>query len=247
MTILRPLAAAVGLAVVLAACSSDTDEPELADQAPAEQLTQTILEVEDGFAVTETFERDGPLTITPGRFIWTTSAGGWRVEGGMVAVEPRGGRRGDVAVTPLGITEGLIQVTMPEVVGGAGLVFRHEGAVDHWTVVAVPEYATWNLVKVVDDLATTVGNTGLTPIDPYTTVGVLLDGDRITVLVNGRPSLTVVDADLAGASGAGMIASGPDSARARWDDFLALGVGLDAPPTPEPMRLEIPTPTPVAD
>jgi hypothetical protein len=243
----RPVVGAlVALAVVagVAGCSGGGDAPELADTPTATPRTQAILTVEEGYSIIESFGTDGPLTTTPGKFSWTSSAGGWTIVDGVVAVQPAEGSPADLAVTRLGTTEGLIQVTMPVVVNEGGIVFRYVDPANYWVVVGAPQYASWNLAKVVDGVATIVANTGLTPVDPFTTVGVLLADTHITVLVNGRPAATAVDPELAEGDGAGLYASGPEAANARWDEFVVLGVGVDPPPTPEPMRFEIPTPTP---
>ncbi|MCB1017663.1 MAG: hypothetical protein KDB10_21430 [Acidimicrobiales bacterium] len=157
--------------------------------------------------------------FAPGR-PWSADAGTWGIEDGEAYLVESAEFRNH-AVVGLGQGDGGAQVRLDQVVNGAGLVFRYVGPYNYWAVVAVPDVATWNVVKVVDGDQEVVGNTGQSPTADGTTVGVRMRGDTIDVIINGRVRKTIVDDFQAEAGKVGLTARGPDSGDARFDDFVA--------------------------
>ena len=100
-------------------------------------------------------------------------------------------------------------------------MFRYVGPYNYWAVVAVPDVATWNVIKVVDGDQAVVGNTGQSPTADGTTVAVRMQGDTIDVIINGRIRKTIVDDFQAEAGKVGITARGAESGDARFDDFVA--------------------------
>lgn len=175
------------------------------------------------FGTIDQFDRpDDPSSMgdfAPGR-PWTEGAGTWGIVDGEAYLS-RGGEFRNHSVIGIGQGDGGAQVRLDKVVNGAGLVFRYVGPYNYWAVVAVPEVATWNVIKVVDGDQEVVGNTGQSPTADGTTVGVRMEGDTIDVIINGRIRKTVVDDFQAEAGKVGLTTRGPDSADARFDDFVA--------------------------
>lgn len=177
------------------------------------------------FGTTDQFDRRDSATslgdFAPGR-PWVTDegVGTWGIENDEARLVESGEFRNH-AVIGLGQGDGGAQVRVDKVVNGVGLVFRYVGPYNYWAVVAVPEVATWNLIKVVDGDQEVVGNTGQSPTADGTTVAVRLRGDTVEVIINGRIRKTVVDDFQLNAGKVGMTVRGPDAIDARFDDFVA--------------------------
>ncbi|MBL8775650.1 MAG: hypothetical protein JNK12_06960 [Acidimicrobiales bacterium] len=189
-----------------------------AGPAPADARTDVGI-----FGTIDQFDRPDSATsmgdFAPGR-PWTADAGTWGIDGGEAYLVQSGEFRNH-SVIGLGQGDGGAQVRLDKVVNGAGLVFRYVGPYNYWAVVAVPDVATWNIIKVTDGNQEVVGNTGQSPTSDGSTVGVRLRGDTIDVIVNGRIRKTIVDDFQVDAGKVGITARGPESGDARFDDFVA--------------------------
>ncbi len=175
------------------------------------------------FGSIDQFDRPDSTTtlgdFAPGR-PWSPAAGTWGIDDGEAYLVESGEFRNH-AVVGLGQGDGGVQVRLDTVVNGAGLVFRYLGPYSYWAVVAVPDVATWNIIKVDGGVQEVMGNTGQSPTSDGTTVAVRMRGDTIDVIVNGRVRKTVVDGFQADAGKVGITARGADSGEARFDDFVA--------------------------
>lgn len=175
------------------------------------------------FGTIDQFDRpDDPASMgdfAPGR-PWSEDAGTWGIVDGEAYLS-RSGEFRNHSVVGLGQGDGGAQVRLDKVVNGAGLVFRYVGPYNYWAVVAVPDVATWNIIKVVEGDQEVVGNTGQSPTADGTTVAVRMEGDTIDVIINGRIRKTVVDDFQAEAGKVGITARGAESGDARFDDFVA--------------------------
>ena len=159
---------------------------------------------------------------------WQADAGSWGISDNEAYVATPSDR-GSYAVVARSHAEGAVQVRLSKVTSGAGLLFRYRGVSDHWAVIAVPQYASWAIVRVVDGKSTPVANTGLSSTNDGTTLAVRLDGRKIEVIVNGRVMKTLTDDALRDGK-VGMVAIGPDARNARFDDFrMALPSGRPLP------------------
>jgi hypothetical protein len=240
------VAAAVAIVAALGACSTSATRPELGEATAEPEDVAAPDPVPRGIVVREAFTVDGRLTGS-GQVGWSTTTEGWSVINGEVALAGAAGS--SLALTDLGSSDGVVHVTMPSIANDTGLAFRVVDAGNYWAVAAAPGYATWNLIKVIEGVPEIVANTDISPIDAYTTVGVVLAADRVSVLLNGRVFAEVEDTTHQEGTFGGLFGSGPDVNLARWDDFWSIAVGdaiSSAPlPTPERLQLEIPTPTPV--
>ena len=151
---------------------------------------------------------------------WSPDAGTWGIDSGEAYLVESSEFRNH-SLVGLGQGDGGAQVRLDKVVNGAGLVFRYVGPYNYWAVVAVPDVATWNIIKVVDGDQEVIGNTGQSPTADGTTVGVRLRGETIDVIVNGRIRKSIVDDFQVNAGKVGITARCPDSGDARFDDFVA--------------------------
>lgn len=184
--------------------------------------------VTDAFAGTST---DGLGTAETGQ-VWETVTGTWGKADGhayLVTPNPEGGNR-SIAVVDLGSGNGSVTATVTKMTPGWGLVFRYKGQFNYWMLQASPKFGTYNLVKVDDGKAVSVGNSGLSKQDPGTVVGVRFQGDQISIVVNGTDAGTFTDASFAGATKVGLLAADQGAKDAQWSAFTA--TKLSATPAP---------------
>lgn len=170
-------------------------------------------------AASDTFERpdhDESLGLANTGQEWAPHLGTWGIRDGAAAVI-RPERGASVAVLPVGRTDGRVQVEAATIARGFGLAFRCRNAFNCWKVEAVPDYATWNVVKIVDGEETVLGNLGRTPVEDGTTVSVDLDGEEMRFSVDGTEMRTIRDRDLVQEAQIGLSLREPGSAAtARW-------------------------------
>lgn len=195
----------------------------------------------------DTFNRDDTddgLGALPSGAPWVVQSGSWAIRSGeAVVAQPEPERRNTVFVAT-GYPDPQAQVRLTTVANGAGMVFRYQGECNFWAVYAVPEYATWNVEKVIDcdrigaeeDSPVFRTITGA-PVGDGTTVGVVLSGEQVQIVLNGTIALTFDDPDLAGVGKVGLTTRGDGDAA--FDDFVGGGpggqgiVGAATPPAGE--------------
>lgn len=173
------------------------------------------------------FDRpDNPSSLVgKGGFEWTSDGGTWGLSDHRALVSSPGDDR-DYAVVDYGGGDGAVQVWASRVSDGAGLLFRYRDPANHWSVVAVPAYATWAVVKTLDGMETVVGNTGFSSLDG-TAVGVRFRGKAIDIILGTEVVKTVIDGTLEDATRVGITARGPGAQSARFDDFT---IATSSPP-----------------
>ncbi|HMJ79372.1 MAG TPA: hypothetical protein VK507_25530, partial [Iamia sp.] len=175
-------------------------------------------------------DRDDGLGALPSGAPWVVQSGAWALRSGeAVVAQPEAERRNTVYVAT-GYPDPMAQVRLTTIANGAGMVFRYQGECNFWAVYAVPEFATWNVEKVVDcarvgaeegsPVYRTITNA---PVGDGTTVGVVLSGEQVQIVLNGTIALTFEDPDLAGVGRLGLTSRGTDDVA--FDDFVAGGPG----------------------
>lgn len=200
--------------VFLVAACGGAERPALSTSSPSSA---------SGTDASYTFASDDPFGEGDNA-IWTEVLGGWQVRSGRAeavsGVETTAKGTVALATVPVGSSDALLQVRLPTVGNQAGLVFRFSNPENYWFVAAAPDFASWGVVKVVDGERESVGDIGLAPVADRTTVGVLLDGSDITVLLNGRVVDTLSDATHIDAASAGLFVGGNVAeSTASFDDF----------------------------
>ncbi len=246
------LVVAVGLAVLLLVGGSlvawllFSDEEETFDAGPG---VTTVPSDEPG--VHDDFDRDGERSLgrsTSGQE-WAAVSGTWGIDDGRAVVtrpNPDGPR--SVAVVDMGAADGSLSVQASTLAQGWGLVFRYRGSFNYWMLVASPEYATFNVQKVVDGAVVSIGTLGLVSTADGTTIRVDLHGTSFDVFVDGDLAGTFEDPHLQSATQVGLVAQGPAAEIGRWDDFDAMPTAAAVPvtvPTPTRPAGAVPTPTSV--
>ena len=138
-----------------------------------------------------------------------------------------GSDQSSLAVTETGWADVSLGLVVDDAPAGSGLLFRFVDLNNHWSLVAAPDFATWNLVLTVDGETTQSLATGLSSNTSGTRLAVLAQGPEIRVFVNGQPVGSMVDPTFQTATAAGILA--PSGAVASFDEFFA----VDAPVTDE--------------
>jgi hypothetical protein len=153
---------------------------------------------------------------------WRELSGTWAVDDGdAMLTEPEEGAA-SLAILDVDARDAEIQMSMMVPQSGAGIAFRCRDADNCWRTEAVLGYATWNVYKTIRGESILVGNLGVVPTEPGTTITVRLRGDRVTFFVNGMRVRTFDDPDLAGETGAGLASIASEFAdQSRWSEFLA--------------------------
>ncbi len=195
------------------------------DDLQVGQLLRTLPGVTPGRTQTlvssgDDFWRNGtptPLGTDSSRMRWMTPNSTWTVSSGSAYVSIPGFSR-SLAVSDMPRAEGAVDVRMTRVTQGAGVVFRYRDPDNYWAVVAVPGYATWAIVNVVEGREAVIANTGLSPIADGTTVTVRTKGDAVDVAFNSSVVRSFTDGTLSDATGVGITAEGYDTV-ARFGDF----------------------------
>lgn len=173
---------------------------------------------------------------------WTVQSGSWAIRDNQAALiagkEVDGQPRRNIAFVGTGYPNTnepggpVVQVRVAKMVKGAGLVFRYQGECDYWMVYSVPEFAIWHVERIVD--CTRTGDTEgdkifakikEAPIADGTLVGVVLDGDAIQIVMNGKVVGSYTDDTHAGSGRVGITVEGANATEVRFDDFVAGGPG----------------------
>jgi hypothetical protein len=120
-------------------------------------------------------------------------------------------------------TDRTVSVSLPVLRNGVGIVFRYSDGDNYWGIFASPGYGVWTVIKVLEGRETRVGDTGLAPLTDLTRVNVERAGRTIYVWFENRlsvsPPAKFSDADLADATGVGLLAPGEGAGGVRFENF----------------------------
>jgi hypothetical protein len=163
----------------------------------------------------------GPLAAMDAR-----GGGVWEVEGGGfirtaegVRVQARTPAIQATAVFVPGSEPTVISSRMQGVVRSSGLIFRYQDDQNYWSLVAAPEFGTWNLNRTTSGKTDYIANTQLGFNGADSIVEVRLAATSISIYVNGQLSQQVVSPALVDAHGLGILASPADQGDTVWATF----------------------------
>jgi hypothetical protein len=117
--------------------------------------------------------------------------------------------------------DGLVEVTMPVVEAGAGLVFRYLDPDNFWAVIADPEAGNWAIWKTIDGEATPVDTVEASTADGVTVTTIQTDR-TLRILIDGEDVLLLEDGALSDRLQGGLLGPADGDGTARWDRFLVL-------------------------
>lgn len=149
---------------------------------------------------------------------WQSITGVWGITSHEAYIVKPAAR--NLAIVDLGGREGTVQITMRHVENGCGLLFRYQARGNYVELLAAPKYATWVVDQITNFKVTALGNTGLSSTKDNVVLAVRLSGSTADVSIDGTLLKSFTVPDLPGATGVGLIGTGPDAANARWTDFV---------------------------
>ncbi len=187
-------------------------------------------------AVHDDFDR--PASDTLGRSStgqrWTVASGQWGITDREAVLRSTPSDTPSVATIDVGRSEGWVQATATTAPQGFGVVFRYRDPRNYWRIVAVPDYATFNVFKVVNGRETKVTASGIGVVTydkTNVTIGIRLEGDRFTFYVDGRDTgVTMRDPELRNARRAGLVVSSVKGTGLRVAGFAAGPLDAAGPP-----------------
>jgi hypothetical protein len=236
----RTILALLGVAVVVGGVSVGLT------LAATDQASTPVAHVQNlSFGVFDTYRRaDNAVSLgqSDSGKSWVSRIGTWGVKGGEAYVATPKPRRYNLAVVDMHTGDGTVQVTLAQVVEGAGLVFRYQNSLNYYALVAAPKFATWGLQRVYHGKVSSLGRLGLVPVQNQTTISVLLRGPEIDIAVDGQLRKSFADnVVLETAPYVGLIAFGSGGRNVRWVNFVA-SAAAPAPPPPAPRAAGAPRP-----
>lgn len=164
---------------------------------------------------------------------WVAVSGAWGIEDGAAAlIEGNEDGPRSIAVIDGGSADLAMEVRASSISQGWGIVFRYRGDFNYWMMTAAPEFATYNLHKVVNGQVVDMGSLGLAPIEDGSVIRVELQGQLMTFYVDGKHLDTIDDAHAAGATQVGLMAQGPAIEFGRWDDLVVRPTADPGPVAP---------------
>ncbi len=156
---------------------------------------------------------------------WNVASGEWGVKAREAVLVSTPSDTPSVATIDVGRSDGWVQATATTAPQGFGVVFRYRDAKNYWRIVAVPDYATFNVFKVVNgrESKVTASGIGVVTYDKTNvTIGIRLEDDRFTIYVDGRDTgVTLRSTELANAHRAGLVVSSVKGTGLRVAGFAA--------------------------
>jgi hypothetical protein len=113
---------------------------------------------------------------------WSSFGNGWMIADGQLSYN---GLDEAAALINLNSEPRSFEVKWIEATKGSGLLFNYVDDKNYWMLVAVPDYATWNLNQVVDGKFSFVENTGLSRISGAVT-SISFSGNEFTIRVGAE-------------------------------------------------------------
>jgi hypothetical protein len=184
--------------------------------------------------VEDAFDRgdnpDGLGRATTGQQ-WNEVHGQWAISQRQAQLlDPGQGGAPALAVTAGTQGDGLVEVTLPVVETGAGLVFRYLDPQNYWSVVPDVASGTWSVSKTFEGETELVSDVSASTANGVT-MTIIHDTTSIRVLVDGVDVLLVNDEALSNQLQGGLIASADSDGSARWERFMVMDFRQQAPAT----------------
>ena len=165
---------------------------------------------------------------------WKVDSGEWGIKAREAVLSSTPSDTPSVATIDIGRAQGWVQATATTAPQGFGLVFRYQDPKNYWRIVAVPDYATFNVFKVVNgrESKVTASGIGVVTYDKTNvTIGVRLERDQFTFYVDGRDTgVTMRSTELRNAHRAGLVVASVKGVGLRVAGFAAGPLDAAGPP-----------------
>ncbi len=156
---------------------------------------------------------------------WAVASGQWGIKGREAVLTSTPSDTPSVATIDVGRATGWVQATATTAPQGFGVVFRYQDPQNYWRIVAVPDYATFNVFKVINGRESKVTDSGIGVVTydkTNVTIGIRLEADRFTFYVDGRDTgVTMRSTELRNAHRAGLVVSSVKGTGLRVAGFAA--------------------------
>ncbi len=195
----------------------------LGTRSADERATAVTAELANTERHIDDFERDtvGELTgETPDGSQWSSLGTVFLLEAGVATIDTEGEGGVGIALIDTGWSDGTVGATVSTTSAGTGLIFRFVDIFNHWSLIAAPEFGTWNLNLVVEGETIRSESIGLAATEPGTRVSILMSGPEIRVFVNGVPTVVIADPTFELATSSGVISVA--STGGAFDEYYAL-------------------------
>ncbi len=165
------------------------------------------------------FDDAGRTGLEGGALDWTTLSGAWEVADGAARATAADGPGVAIASIDTGSVPASVTAKVRDISPGVGVNVRIVDAGTYWALVYLPtSEATWQLLRIaeggVEPVVTFDG-----PGNPTVTAEVRMDGNDLTVLVDGVEYATVTDSREADATAVGFGTVGGAIGQSAFDDF----------------------------
>lgn len=161
------------------------------------------------------------LGRTPTGQTWRTVSGTWGIRNREAVLESQPNLKPSVAVVDTGRSQGWVQVTASVLPTGTGMVFRYRNPANYWWVDVVPQFGVINVYRQANGIPVKMGTTPLTSFADGSTLTVRLEGNEITLFVDGFRAFGLTSAVLHDATGAGLMIDSPKAVGVRFAGFAA--------------------------
>lgn len=184
-----------------------------------------ITKIVDDFATDG--ELDGRLFGEKSRDLnWRVVSGDWSIESGELLSTQRNGS--SLALLDLSSSPKSFEVDFRAVTGYSGIVFLYEDELNYWKLIAMKDYATWNLVQVKNGgVPQFNGNTGTSSLKEDK-VSVLINETGFTVSIDGVKRISISTSGVIVQSSVGLLQQGRTSITSVDGEFVvdSLSVGI---------------------
>lgn len=171
-------------------------------QAVSDALTES--RVSDDFDRPSTGPLDGEAPLGAQ---WSSLGPGFDVADGVATVAESPAGEVTLAIIDPGWPDQSSGLTIENAAANAGLVFRFVDIFNYWSLVAAPDFGTWNLVLTIDGEPIETLPTGLSFSEGPTRLSLVTEGPEIRVFIDGLPVLDLTDPTFDRASATGIIAT----------------------------------------
>ncbi len=195
----------------------------LGTRSAHDRATAVAAELTDTERQIDNFERDSVVELAgeaPDGTKWSAIGTPFVLESGLATIATAGAGEVGITLVETGWSDGTVGATVATTSAGTGIVFRFIDIFNHWSLIAAPEFGTWNLNLVVEGETIRSESIGLASTEPGARVSILLRGPEIRIFVNGAPTIVVADPTFELATSSGLISVA--STGGAFDEYYAI-------------------------
>ena len=151
---------------------------------------------------------------------WNNPGGQWASDGTAATVSSPSPFGASLLLTQAEAPVTGISARFANVGEGAGVAFRVVDDQNYMALVAAPQFQSWALLRVVGGRPLQIADAGVAPTADGTTAGVRIEGERISIEIDGLVRAETEDPTFQNAQLAGLILRGGGDQSARWENVV---------------------------